>query len=311
MTKPILVAIDPFREDPDPLAFASLLSELTGRKVVAVGAYLGAVLPSRVNVPAYRRAVRELALKGLERARERLPEGSETLAVPGDSRPRAVLEAAEELDAALLVLGSAHRGAVGQLVTGSMADHLLHGATCPIAVVPRGYRAPENGLQRVGAAFVDTPEGRNALMGARALAQRAGASLQAITVVHPIGWGTMAVPMTTAIARERQETRRAAEEALNHALEGLAPALAAEPVVIEDGVGDALASMSSQLDALVCGSRGYGPVKTVLLGSVSHALSRHSRCPLIVLPRASGRALETLVAEPIQRAQPVAMADGE
>jgi nucleotide-binding universal stress UspA family protein len=192
-----------------------------------------------------------------------------------------------------------------------MTDHLLHGACCPIAVVPRGYRRPENGLQRVGAAFVDTPEGRNALTGAVALARRAGASLQAITVINPIGWGTMAVPMTTAIAREQQETRRAAEEALGHALEGLEPALAVEPVVIEDSAGPALATLSSQLDVLVCGSRGYGPVKTVLLGSVSHALSRHSRCPLIVLPRASGGALEGLVAEPIRRAQPVPVADGE
>ena len=62
LPKPILVAVDPFREDPDPLAFAALLSELTGRRLVAVGAYHHSVLPSRVNVPAYRRALRDLAL---------------------------------------------------------------------------------------------------------------------------------------------------------------------------------------------------------------------------------------------------------
>ena len=304
MTKPILVAVDPFREDPDPLAFAALLSRLTGRRLIAVGAYFDSVLPSRVNVPSQRRAARDLALKGLEWARERLPEGTETVAVPGDSRPRALLDAAAELDAALIVLGSANHGPMGRIVTGSVTDHLLHGAACPIAITPRGYHPPDEGLRSVGAAFVDTPEGRNALSGAVALARRAGASLRAVTVIHPIGWGTMSVPMATAIVREHQESRRAAKEALDPALAGLEPALAAEPVVIENGVARALETMSSQLDVLVCGSRGYGPVKMVLLGSVSRALSQHSRCPVIVLPRASGRELEELMTERLERSLP-------
>lgn len=306
MTKPILVAVDPFREDPDPLAFATLLSRLTGRRLVAVGAYLDPVLPSRVNVPGERRAVRDLAQQGLEWARERLPEGTGTLAVPGDSRPRALLDAALELDAGLLVLGSARHGLMGRIVTGSVTDHLLHGSPCPIAITPRGYDVPDDGLRRVGAAFVDTREGRNALRGAIALARRAGASLQAITVIDPIGWGTMSIPMTTAIAREQREARHAAEEALEHALAGLEPDLAAEPVVIENGIAAALETMSSQLDVLVCGSRSYGPVKTVLLGSVARALSQHSRCPLLVQPRGSEHTLEELMSEPVAGARPLA-----
>jgi len=306
MTKPILVAVDPFREDPDPLALAALLGQLTGRHLVAVGAYPQGLIPSRVDVPAYRRAARDLALEGLEWARERLPEGTETLAVPSMSRARALLDTAEELDAALLVIGSAHRGPLDRTISGSVADQLLHSASCPIAVTPRGYQAPAAGLLRIGAAFVDTPEGRAALAGAVALARSAGATLQAITVIHPIGWGTMAVPMATAIAREQQEVRRAAEAALNHALAGLEPALAAQPVIIENGAAAALATMSSQVDVLVCGSRGYGPVKTVLLGSVTHALSRHARCPLIVLPRGTEGTVDALVDRDVRHGDPVA-----
>jgi len=303
MSKLILVAVDPFREDPDPLALATVLAELTGRPLVAVAAYPEAVLSSRVEVPAYHHAARELALEGLEWAKQRLPDGTEAQAVPGPSRPRAILDAAEQLDAALIVLGSAHRGPLGRIVEGSVSDHLLHGATCPVAIAPRGYEPPGGGLRRIGAAFVDTPEGRAALQGAIALARRAGASLQAITVIHPIGWGTMAIPTVTAVAQEQRETRRAAEEALRHALAGLEPELEAQPVVVEDGGAAALATLSTRLDALVCGSRGYGPVKTVLLGSVSHALSRHSRCPLIVLPRGAENALEALVSrEPLRSA---------
>jgi nucleotide-binding universal stress UspA family protein len=35
------------------------------------------------------------------------------------------------------------------------------------------------------------------------------------------------------------------------------------------------------------GSRGYGPLRAVLLGSVSSALVRSARSPLVVVPRAA------------------------
>ena len=39
------------------------------------------------------------------------------------------------------------------------------------------------------------------------------------------------------------------------------------------------------LDLLVVGSRNYGPVKRLVLGSTSNYLARHARGPLLVLPR--------------------------
>ena len=39
------------------------------------------------------------------------------------------------------------------------------------------------------------------------------------------------------------------------------------------------------LDLLVLGSRGYGPVRRVLLGSVSRQLVRAAACPVLVVPR--------------------------
>jgi nucleotide-binding universal stress UspA family protein len=44
---------------------------------------------------------------------------------------------------------------------------------------------------------------------------------------------------------------------------------------------------SSGLDLLVVGSRGYGPLRAVLLGSVSSALVRAAASPLVVVPRPS------------------------
>ena len=51
-----------------------------------------------------------------------------------------------------------------------------------------------------------------------------------------------------------------------------------------DAVGE-LAEASAELDLLVLGSRGYGPVRRVLFGSVSRALARYAACPVVVVPR--------------------------
>jgi len=49
--------------------------------------------------------------------------------------------------------------------------------------------------------------------------------------------------------------------------------------------GEILTEESGALDLLVVGSRGYGPLNTVLLGSTTTVLARAAMCPLLVLPR--------------------------
>ena len=58
----------------------------------------------------------------------------------------------------------------------------------------------------------------------------------------------------------------------------------------------ALAGRSEAWNLLVCGSRGYGPLRTVLLGSVSRSLSHQAKCPLLVLPRDAKPVLDALLA---------------
>lgn len=46
-----------------------------------------------------------------------------------------------------------------------------------------------------------------------------------------------------------------------------------------------LADASRDLDVLVIGSRRFGPVRSVLLGSVSWPLIERAACPVLVVPR--------------------------
>jgi nucleotide-binding universal stress UspA family protein len=55
-------------------------------------------------------------------------------------------------------------------------------------------------------------------------------------------------------------------------------------------IGDAadeIADASAELDLLILGSRGYGPLGRVLMGGVSAKVMRQAPCPVMVVPRGS------------------------
>ena len=97
------------------------------------------------------------------------------------------------------------------------------------------------------------------------------------------------------------EHRLAAESALRRAVDELGTEV---PVEVEALIGDPvelLVTASEQLDLLVCGSRGYGPLRAVLLGSVSGAVMMAARCAVIAVPRGVRSSLDDLAGQPSRR----------
>jgi nucleotide-binding universal stress UspA family protein len=179
----------------------------------------------------------------------------------------------------------------------------MHGAPCPIAVVPRGWET-RGGLRVIGVAYVDSEEGEEALRGAHALALRAGATLRVITVVRP----SLAMYMETephmdvrpakSIDEVEGEHRVAAERALQEVVAGLDAGVPVEAeAFVDEDPADVLIRVSEHLDLLVCGSRGYGPARAVLLGGVSRRVAAGAHCPVIVLPRGVRSSLQALMEE--------------
>jgi nucleotide-binding universal stress UspA family protein len=296
MPKPILVGIDPGRDDPAPIALATTLSRATSAPIVVVAAFPWG-LPALRGYPAppseapagVREALRRAAkaLRGFE---------VETLAAYATSPARALHIAAEDRDAGVLVVGSTHLGPIGRIVPGSHTEQTIHGAPCPVAVAPHGYAPGEAQMACIGVAFADTPDGYDALKGAAALARHCGAALKAFTLVEPVSWGSdIAWPIHTWPA-PLAERREAAERALQAAMVQLPEDVRAESEIIEEGTVQALAEAAEGLDLLVCGSRAHGPARRVLLGSVSSRLVRSAPCPLVVLPHGTEAALEALLA---------------
>ena len=218
--------------------------------------------------------------------------------LPGTSAARALHEAAEELGAGLLVVGSTERGGIGRVLPGSTAQRLMHGAPCPIAVVPHAWQQG-GALRTIGVGYVDTAEGHNALDNAVALARRAGAKLRVLSagkdrpVTGTYGGGD---PLTPATRYEELVVtlRVSAEQAVEAATSGVS-GLEIEPDVSVGDPAEFLIAASEQLDLLICGSRGYGPARAVLLGGVSGRVVNEARCPVIVLARGVETGLEALV----------------
>jgi nucleotide-binding universal stress UspA family protein len=59
----------------------------------------------------------------------------------------------------------------------------------------------------------------------------------------------------------------------------------ASETLLEGDARELLARESGELDLLMVGSRGFGPLRAVLLGSISNALVRSAQSPLVVIPR--------------------------
>jgi len=199
--------------------------------------------------------------------------------VGAGSPAEALYELAAELDAAAVVVGSSHRGHLGRISPGSVAEALLSGSPCPVAIAPAGFAEREaHTLARVGVAYDESEEAIRALAAAQGLAVRLHASLTVVAVAH------------------HAEQRRALDPRVERVVDDAPAMLAAHADIRTGEAWKELRDAGRDLDLVVCGSRRYGPLRRVLLGSVSARLIRNAPCPVLVIPRGAGGPLAANVA---------------
>jgi nucleotide-binding universal stress UspA family protein len=213
----------------------------------------------------------------------------ETLALANPSPGNALYTTAHETDAVLIVVGSSHRGAIGRVLAGNVARSLLGGAPCAVAVAPRGYADdPPHAVGRVGVAFDGSEEARAALDTAVGLARAEHAAIRLLTVAEPARYGLGTALTILTEAEFRDVEREAKQRALDEALAALPPELERDGSLLEGPPAAAIAEAATDCDLLVLGSRGYGPIRQVLLGDTAGAVIDSARCAVLVVPRAAG-----------------------
>jgi nucleotide-binding universal stress UspA family protein len=206
--------------------------------------------------------------------------------------PKALLTNATGAD--LLAIGARGIGGFHGLVLGSVSEACLHHTTVPLAIIPspepaegpadagRASRGAESGRIVVG---VDGSESaRRALHWALGEARRRGAS---VDVVH--AWQTpYIVPSPFAgVPLDVDVVEKDARSVLDRIVDGEdirhqpAPV---ERILVRGGAARAVLDTSQGADLVVLGTRGLGGFSGLLLGSVTHHVAHHVRCPLVVIP---------------------------
>ncbi|MFN8162203.1 MAG: universal stress protein [Solirubrobacterales bacterium] len=277
----IIAAYDGRPEGEDAVVLARhLAAALRGRLVVA---QVFSAEPAPGS-PEAAKDLSELAAGILPRLGHRLDGAeAEPLAVRGSSVPRALYALADGCGASMVVVGSTSRGTAGRLLAGTVAERMLQGGPCPVAVAPRGLAGSEFGLRVLAVGYDDSPEARVALDLAGRIALGAGATVRVVGVLeHPPaheGAGAGVRQIDTGL-------RAGLQDAVHDAAARLPEEVRALPVCDRGNPAVELRDRCEEgVDLLVVGSRGYGPVRRVLLGSVSSMLVSSVGCPVIVVPR--------------------------
>jgi nucleotide-binding universal stress UspA family protein len=280
MFKNVLVGVDGRPSGRDAIALASRLMEPDGKLILA-NVHAGSLHPTHAITPGLVREERAASEKLLVQEREAAGVSAELLSIEAMSPGSGLHIQADEQRADLLVVGSTSRSAFGRAALGDDTRAALNGAPCAVAIAARGYAEHPTPITKVGVAYNRSPESEAALAAAREITAPTRADLHALEVVPIMSYafGGMAPPVTgesvEVMLKEANGHMRDLPDVTGRAVYGLP--------------GEELAAFGDEVDLLVAGSRGYGPLRRVILGSTCNYLERHARCSLLVLPRAAAR----------------------
>lgn len=181
----------------------------------------------------------------------------------------------------ITVVGSGGHGAVAGAVLGSVSQALVRQAEGPVVVCGRG---PGHAGGPVTVGLDGTAESEHALDFALSRSEVTEEQVRALYAWRASGRpGTPSAGSTLhSLAHEVLEAERwlaefAAGREADH------PDLVIEREVEPLAPEEALIAASSDASLLVVGSRGRGPVESMVLGSVSQALLREAHCPVAVV----------------------------
>jgi nucleotide-binding universal stress UspA family protein len=200
-------------------------------------------------------------------------------------RPAAALiEASEAAD--LLVVGARGLGTVRGVLLGSVSQHCLRHASCPVAVIPSRDHHPLGRTERIVVGYDGSTFAHAAVRWAVDEARATAARIEVVEAWHvPLVTGSPFVYSSPHPELLREPAAASLAECVARLeAEGLGqPPLSR---LVEGSAAHVLAAASADADLVVVGSRGLGVVAGALLGSVSQYLVHRAECPVVVVPPA-------------------------
>ena len=222
------------------------------------------------------------ALASLEKmVANHLPDG-----VPDGIRLRAISDLAgpglvrAAVDADLLVVGARGLGGFKGLLVGSVSQHCLHHAPCPVAVIRRD---PPTTVERIVVGIDGSMTSRRALNWAVDAARTHQARVQVVHAWHP----SYVSPMDAHLIDSSDVLEQGAQTVLDEALaevDSTALDAAVEQTLAFGSAGQAILETAKGADLVVVGSRHQSTAGCLFLGSVSMQVTQHADCPVVVVP---------------------------
>ena len=216
---------------------------------------------------------------------------------PGES-PSTLARLARSTDAELLVLGSTHRGPIGKVIPGTTVERLLGEAPCAVAIAPPGFGRPvdgdlgwrplgggddeDPGIRMIGVGFDGSQTALEALRMAADLAVPNGAALRVYAVApKPV---SAPGPLSSETQAQPGRAERLREQ-LHEAVASLPTEARALPILLwGNPATELIEATENGVDLLVLGSRGGGPFRRAVYGSVSNPVMQTARCPVLISP---------------------------
>ena len=285
----IAVGVSAFAEGQDAAALGAALARATGADLMLI-----AVLSNPLILPPTGiswKSLRQQAESALAQIRDHVMPDARVTVRTDISVARALRSVVARQHRDLLVVGSSHKAPEGSVRIGKRARQLIGYAGCALAIAPRGmHNKTDIPLRRIGVGYDGGPESEAALSLAASIALTARARLHICAVVDDRAKSARWSP-APALHHEPDDRVRAELELLRErALTAAHPLDPSAQVDVRRGrPADALLDLCADVDLLVVGSRRWGTVARVLLGSTGESLAYHATCPILIVPRAPDR----------------------
>jgi len=209
-----------------------------------------------------------------------LPVAAQTELLTGDT-VRALGELADEREASLLVVGAHRRGALARAVSGTAWCRLAIEDHCPVVVVPSDVDVSAAGP--VVAGFDGSEDSERAVLTAAALAATLG---ERLLIVNVVGDTATDVPLDAVTAQRLRHAATAAVDTGEVHSDSPRPSIDAQSVIRHGEPHEQLARAAADEGAslIVTGSRGRGPWRAAVLGSVSAGVAEIAPRPVVIVP---------------------------
>ncbi|MEU7167171.1 universal stress protein [Streptomyces morookaense] len=244
--------------------------------------YEGAVPSFSGERPAEEVAAQRIVASSEQRARQLCPDVEVNAVTAPDDAAQALV--AESDNASLLVTGRSGRGAVKELLLGSVSLAVAGRARCPVVVVRGEGRNIKGMSHRVVVAVGEADEAATAVRFAFREAAARGCELQAVRAWRSPQQPTDPLSVLDSAARSYETWAKAVlDEVLEESLAEY-PDVSVTRTVVEGPTHHVLLGPAADADLLVLGATRRQDGVGLHLGRVSHTALHRAGCPVAVVP---------------------------